>query len=180
MNSGRIESLFDLAAGQDGYFSTAQAVAEGVSRHTLAKAAARGAVVRLSRGVYRLARYPEISANSYLWRAILWTQVRTNVIATLSHETALLLHDLSDVNTEEIHITVPRALRVRRTPGRDIIVHRSDLAKHEVQYVDGFLTTTIERTLRDIARAGNSVLLHDALRDARMRGLTIPVELADA
>lgn len=170
---GTINSLYDLAEGQDGYFSTAQAEVEGVSRHTLAKAAARGILVRVSRGVYRLRRFPEISLHTHLWQAVLWPQVRTHVMATLSHYTALQLHELSDVNPEEAHITVPRVLRIKR-PHNSLIIHRADLAQHEVQYVDGLPTTTIERTLRDVAALGNSVVLHDALRGARARNLKIP------
>jgi predicted transcriptional regulator of viral defense system len=171
-----LTGLYDLAEGQDGYFSTAQAQAEGISRQTLAKAAKRGALVRLSRGVYRLGQYPEASSNAYLWQAVLWPQVRTHVLATLSHSTALLLHGLSDVNSEDIHITVPSALRIQRQ--HDLIIHNADLGKHEIQYVDGLPSTTVERTLRDVATMGNSVLLHDALRDARARKLPIPPELA--
>jgi predicted transcriptional regulator of viral defense system len=173
---GTIHSLYDLAEGQDGYFSTVQAEVEGVSRHTLAKAATRGILVRVSRGVYRLQQFPEVSLHAHLWQAVLWPQVRTRVMATLSHYTALQLHELSDVNTEDTHITVPRALRVKRAHN-SLIIHRADLERHEVQYVDGLPTTTVERTLRDIAALGNSVVLHDALRGARARNLNIPIEL---
>jgi predicted transcriptional regulator of viral defense system len=174
-----LADLYDLAEGQDGHFSTAQAHAEGVPRSLLARAAARGDLLHLSRGVYRLARYPEVSPHAHLWRAVLWPQVRTNVFATLSHQTALLLHDLSDVNSELTHITVPHALRMKREPPRDLVVHHADLQKHEVQYVDGLPTTTVERTLRDIASMGDDVVLHAALRDARARNLPIPPELAN-
>jgi len=174
-----LTALYDLAEGQDGYFSTTQAQAEGVSRHTLAKAAARGQLLRTSRGVYRLARYPEASQHSHLWQAVLWPQVRTNVLATLSHYTALQLHELSDVNPEYTHITVPCALRIKRKQPPDLVIHHADLRAHEVQYVDGLPTTTVERTLRDVAAMGNSVALHDALRDARARKLAIPRELAN-
>lgn len=174
-----LASLYDLAEGQDGYFSTAQAEAEGVSRHTLAKATTGGRLLRMSRGVYRLAHYPEVSKNAHLWQAILWPSVRTDILATLSHYTALQLHELSDVNPEQTHITVPRSLRIKRERPPHLAVHHADLKAHELQYVDGLPTTTVERTLRDVAALGNSVVLHDALRDARARNLPIPRELAN-
>ncbi len=130
--------------------------------------------------VYRLKHYPAVSNNAHLWEAILWPQVRTAVIGTLSHYTALRLHELSDVNPAETHITVPRSLRITRLRPRDLVVHNADLTKHEVEYVDGLPTTTVERTLRDIAALGNSVALNDALRDARTRNLRIPSELLNA
>jgi predicted transcriptional regulator of viral defense system len=175
-----LDHLYDLAEGQDGYFSTNQAEAEGVSRHTLAKAARRGPLLRISRGVYRLSRYPEMSQNAHLWQAVLWPQVRTDVLATLSHYTALRLHGLSEVNPEHTHITVPRTLRIKRQRPPELVIYHANLERHEVQYVDGLPTTTVERTLRDVAAMGNAVALHDALRDARSRNLPIPRELADA
>lgn len=176
---GTLADLYDLAEGQDGYFSTTQAESEGISRYTLAKAAKRGGLLRISRGVYRLTRYPEISQNAHLWAAVLWPQARTDVFATLSHYTALQLHNLSDVNPEQTHITVPTTLRIRRVPPRQLVVHHAKLEEHEVQYVDGLPATTVERTLRDVAAMGNSTVLHDALRDARARNLPIPRELAN-
>lgn len=179
MASRIIAKLYELAEGQDGYFSTFQADAEGVSRHALAKAAERGDVLRISRGVYRLAHFPVVSQNAHLWQAILWPQVRTQVVGTLSHYTALQLHELSDINPAQTHITVPRNLRIVRQRPQHLIVHNADLAKHEVEYVDGLPTTTVERTLRDVAALQNNVVLHDALRDARARNLRIPPELSN-
>ncbi len=169
--------LYEMAEGQDGYFSAFQANAEGISRQALADATTRGDLLRISRGVYRLTRYPEISQHAHLWQAILWPQVRTEVTGTLSHYTALQLHDLSDVNPAQTHITVPRAFRIKRETPNALVVHHADLAPHEVQYVDGLPATTVERTLRDVAALGNTVVLHDALRDARARKLRIPSEL---
>lgn len=174
-----LDKLYALAEGQDGYFSTLQANAEGVTRHALARAANGGRLLRVSRGVYRLSHYPEVSPNAHLWEAILWPQVRTHALGTLSHYTALQLHELSDANPAQTHITVPRSLRIKRKTPLELVVHHADLAKHDVQYVDGLPTTTVERTLRDIAALGNTVVLHDALRDARARRLQIPSELSN-
>lgn len=120
-----------------------------------------------------------LDEHAHLWQAILWPQVRTRVNATLSHYTALKLHELSDVNPEETHITVPRDLRIKRARPRFLVVHHADIAEHEIVFVDGLPTTSIERTLRDIATLGNAVVLHDALRDARVSNLTIPPELTN-
>jgi predicted transcriptional regulator of viral defense system len=41
---------------------------------------------------------------------------RPKVRGTISHESALALYGLSDVSPSKVHITLPPALRIRRTP----------------------------------------------------------------
>lgn len=169
--------LYDIAEARDGYFSTFEAESHGISNAALAKHAARGTLRRLSRGVYRLAHFPEMTPNSHLWAALLWPNSRSEVKTVLSHVTALRLHDLSDVNPDTTHVTVPVSLRIRRDAPTDLIIHHADLPDYDVEFVDGLPTTTVDRTLRDIAASGNAVILHDALRDARRLNLPIPREL---
>jgi predicted transcriptional regulator of viral defense system len=178
--SATYTSLYNLAEGQDGYFSAYQAKEAGVSPMAIVRATSAGAIARTSRGVYRLTHYPVTSERAHLWEAVLWPQVRKPYLGTLSHYTALRLHDLSDVNPETTHITVPTALRGKRTPPDLLVVHRADLRPYDVAMIDGLPTTTIERTLLDIAELDDPVVLHDALRDARRRKLPIPRELARA
>jgi predicted transcriptional regulator of viral defense system len=171
-------SLYKLAEGQDGYFSSYQAQQAAISRMILIRAAEAGVLERTSRGVYRLTHFPVISNNAHLWEAVLWPQVRKPYLGTLSHYTALQLHDLSNVNPEATHITVPMALRsARRTPPPLLVVHRADLKTYDIMNVDGLPVTTVERTLLDIAQMHDPVALADALRDARARRLPIPREL---
>ena len=47
--------LYEVAATQDGYFTTAQAAAVGYSRQLLAKHLAARRVTRVMRGIHRLA-----------------------------------------------------------------------------------------------------------------------------
>ena len=170
--------LYKLAEGQDGYFSSYQAHEAALPRMTLLRAAGAGVLERTSRGVYRLAHFPIISNNAHFWEAVLWPQVRKPYLGTLSHYTALQLHNLSDVNPETTHITVPMMLRSgRRTPPPLLIVHRADLEPYEITHVDGLPVTTVERTLLDIAQVNDPVALTDALRDARARRLRIPRKL---
>ncbi len=85
------DDLFDLAAGQDGLFSTAQAAEAGYSPQLLQKHLRAGRVRRVRRGVYRLVHFPpgehEDLAAVWLW---------SNRAGVFSHETALSLHELSD------------------------------------------------------------------------------------
>lgn len=169
--------LYDTAEAQDGYFSTQQAEGAGVSRVTLAKAVQRGTLERLSRGVYRLTRFPVLSANAQLWEAVLWPHVRTQQSGVLSHYTALQLHGLSDVNPAKVHITLPKAFRQMRRPPEWLAVHRADIGDHDVVLVDNLPTTSVPRTLYDIAKIGDRVAFADAMRDAQQRNLPLPEDL---
>ena len=169
--------LYKLAEGQDGYFSSYQAEEAAVPRMALLRAADTGVLERTSRGVYRLTHFPVISNNAHLWEAVLWPQVRKPYHGTLSHYTALQLHELSDVNPEATHITIPMTLRGRRSPPPLLVVHRAKLEAYDITHVDGLPVTTVERTLLDIAGMNDPVALSDALRDARARKLSIPREL---
>ena len=51
-------TLYQLAEPQAGYFTAAQALEAGVLQVRLAQLHQRGDIERVTRGVYRLARYP--------------------------------------------------------------------------------------------------------------------------
>lgn len=171
-------ALYELAEGQDGYFSALQAREAGLSPHTLTRATASGRITRLSRGVYRLTYFPTTGITAHYWESILWPQVRQNVLGVLSHYSALRLHELSDANPNQTHITVPRATRIRRDPPATLVVHYGDVPHYDVTHFAGLPVTTVERTLLDIAQMNDPVALHDAIRDAHERRLPIPRELA--
>ena len=51
-------TLYPLAEGQAGYFTAAQAREAGLHQVRLAQLHRRGDIERVTRGVYRLTRYP--------------------------------------------------------------------------------------------------------------------------
>ena len=74
----------------------------------------RGRLVRGSRGVYRLAHLPADRIPQYC-EAVLWAQASQGPErVALSHETALLLYGISDVNPARVKLTVPMSARLRR------------------------------------------------------------------
>jgi predicted transcriptional regulator of viral defense system len=95
-----------------------------------------------------------------------------DVQGVISHESALAFHELSDVSPSKIHITVPRALRIRRAVPRYLSVHHANLDPTEIEWHDGMPVTTPVRTIRDshAAHAGPA-LIRQAVDDARRRGL---------
>ena len=164
--------LYEIAEGQLGYFTAAQAKAAGVLQVRLAQLHDSGDVERVSRGVYRLVRYPSSPLGQYM-EAALWPQVRRGpgVRGTISHASALSLYGLSDVSPAQVHLTLPAADRVRRTVPRQFVVHYADLAPGDVQEVEGIPVTTPERTIRDVhADHLGPALVRQAIDDGRRTG----------
>ncbi len=171
------ETVYSLAEDQMGYVTAAQAAAAGIARAHLVMMERRGALERVSRGVYRLVHFPVSPLAQYM-QATLWPYDRTGrveerVRGVLSHETALALHELSDVAPPKVHITVPAAYRVQRAIPAYLIVHRADLAPDEMTALEGMPIVTPERAIRDgiAAHLGPALLgqaIDDGLRSGRL------------
>jgi predicted transcriptional regulator of viral defense system len=171
------ETVYSLAEDQMGYVTAAQAAAAGVRQPTLVMMARRGTLERVSRGVYRLVHFPGHPLAQYM-QATLWPydragRVEGRVRGVLSHETALALHELSDVAPPKVHITVPAAYRVQRAVPRYLVVHRADLRPDEVTALEGMPIVTPERAIRDgiAAHLGPALLgqaIDDGLRSGRL------------
>lgn len=96
-----------------------------------------------------------------------------------SHETALALHGLGDVNPARIHLTVPP--RFRRQLPSGIVVHRGIVPTDEWEERDGYRVTTPLRTQMDIAVSPASwPFLAPAARDALHGGLVRRRQLLEA
>ena len=167
------DKVHALALEQHGVFTSEQATRLGVDKRSLVTMAARGHLERLAHGMYRDRGTPETRWTPYM-RAVLWP-FRTP--AVLSHETALALMELSDVNPSAIHITVPRLFRTKRTPPPGVIVHRQDLVEAEITSVEGLPTTTAEKSIRDCAMENlGPALIRQALDDAQKNGWATTAE----
>ena len=164
-------TLYELAEGQAGYFTAAQARIAGLHPVRLVQLENTEDIERLSRGVYRLARYP-ISPYGQYMEAALWPQVRRPEIrGTISHESALAMYGLSDVSPAKIHITLPSGLRIRRAPPEHLVIHHADLDPTDVQVVEGIPVTTAERAIRDVHAAHlGDALVRQAIEDGRRTG----------
>ena len=168
-------ALYEIAAAQDGYFTTEQAAAAGYSPQLLAHHLAARRVVRVRRGVYRLVHFP---AGDHEDLTVVW--LWSELTGVFSHQTALALHELSDVLPAQVHITLPEAWRKRRLRVPDgLVLHYRDVAKHEQRWFGPVPATTPLRTLEDCAADHlPPELLRAAAREALERGLVARDELA--
>jgi predicted transcriptional regulator of viral defense system len=161
-------AVYEVAADQFGYFTAAQAREAGVSPMALVMMERRQTVERVSRGVYRLQQFPHSPLAEYM-EAALWPVGITGVI---SHESALALYGVSDVNPSRIHITLPTTHRVRREPPLRLKLHHADLGDDDRTIFEGIPVTTMMRTIRDCrAAAVGAEILAQALREGEREGL---------
>jgi predicted transcriptional regulator of viral defense system len=111
--------------------------------------AARGRLERAGRGVYRVPVLPR-GEHDDLAAAVAWAAGR----GVVSHESALQLHGLADVNPSRIHLTVPRNNHPRAAGGAMHRTHRRELAASDITQVDFLPVSTVVRTVRDCIVAG--------------------------
>ena len=163
--------LYELAEPQSGYFTAAQARAAGLHQVRLVQLERSEDLERVSRGVYRLTRYPISPLGQYM-EAALWPQVRRpGAQGIVSHESALAVYGISDVSPAKVHITLPATLRIRRKPPEFLALHYADLEPQDVQQIEGVPVTTAERAIRDVhASHIGPALVAQAIADGRRTG----------
>lgn len=111
---------------------------------------------------------------------MLWSRNRAGVTqATVSHESALSIYELSDVLPSAYHLTVPFGFR--KSPPAGVHLYFANMANEDIRRRDGFRITTPLRTLIDVAGSGLSPeLLEAATQEALQRGLVLHKALTDA
>ncbi|HEY0186595.1 MAG TPA: type IV toxin-antitoxin system AbiEi family antitoxin domain-containing protein [Cellulomonas sp.] len=148
----------ELAAGQWGLLTTAQAEREGLTRLQLVRLTDASVLERVDRGVYATASSPtEHRALRAAWLTLDPTRTAEERLAdpiaagVASHTSAAGLHRLGDLLDDEPELTLSR----RKQSRRRIRLHRLPLAVDDVTLVDGIPTTTVERTVADLLRDGH-------------------------
>jgi predicted transcriptional regulator of viral defense system len=165
--------LFDLAEQQQGFFTTKQAKAAGFAENTHPYHVQAGNWIREHRGIYRLALFPAPDRpDLVLWS--LWSRNRKEEVeGVYSHQTALSLYELSDLNPAKLHMTVPTSFRRNSDIPGIVVLHYRDLLKSEIQDGPGYNYTKPLRTILDLIDAGTveRTFIRQALRQAVDRGL---------
>jgi predicted transcriptional regulator of viral defense system len=165
--------LYEAAEVQQGFFTTKQAKAAGFSESTHPYHVRVGNWIREHRGIYRLALFPPTEhPDLVLWA--LWSRNRNEeVLGVYSHQTALSLYDLSDLNPARLHMTVPRRFRRNSEVPGVVVLHYADLPEAEVETAQGFKFTCPLRSILDLLEADtvSRSFLRQALRQALDRGL---------
>ncbi|MCL2783174.1 MAG: hypothetical protein FWD80_04280, partial [Propionibacteriaceae bacterium] len=122
-----------------------------------------------SHGVYRFPQWP-VSANDNLMQAVLWT---LDTLAVLSHDTALDVWDLCDVNPSRIHVTIPKQRPLRRAATPELyVIHRETLDDGERSWWQQIPTVTPAAAIRQgIVDGLRPSLITQAIEQALTRNL---------
>src|ERR1700684_1319839 len=174
--------LYEIAETQQGFFTTKQAKAVGFAENTHPYHIQVGNWIRENRGIYRLSSFPRGDRpDLMLWS--LWSRNRREANqGVYSHQTALSLHDLSDVMPAKLHMTVPRSFRRNSEIPRVLVLHLADLLQGDIGVAHGVRVTKPMRTILDLLEGGEvaPAILRQALREGLRRGLIRRSEIAEA
>lgn len=175
------DALFEVAEAQQGYFTSKQAASVGYLLGSQAHHVKSGNWVRVERGIYRLTHFPQ-SPEEQLVIYSLWSRNRTGQPeGVYSHQTALSIHELSDVNPAKLHLTVPVTFRRTARVPRVLVLHRAMLHQNDVDQRHGFAVTRPLRAIVDLARVDSVShdIIEQALTEGRRRGLIAGQEISE-
>ena len=165
--------LLEIAQSQQGFFTTKQAIRAGFAERVHAYHVNAGNWIREHRGLYRLSDFATAERpDLMLW--YLWSQNRREIPeGVYSHNTALSLHELSDLMPSKLHMTVPTDFRRSSAIPEILVLHRAHLESSDVQEIHGVRVTRALRTIVDLLRGGNvdRSQLKLAVDEAIRRGL---------
>jgi predicted transcriptional regulator of viral defense system len=174
--------LYEIAEGQQGFFTTKQAKAVGFAENTHPYHVQAGNWIREHRGVYRLASFPRGERpDLMLWS--LWARNRGEADqGVYSHQTALSLLDLSDIMPAKLHMTVPKHFRRNSEIPRVLVLHFADLPQSDIGVAHGVRLTRPMRTILDLLEGGEVPLatLQQAVHEGLRQGLIRRSEIAEA
>lgn len=111
--------------------------------------AERGQLERRGNALYRFPLAPPGPLDAYMEAAL----CPRGVEGVISHESALELYELSDVHPRRIHVTVPRAYRIRRQVPAVYRIHHEDLRPRNVGRLEGIPIVTPEHAVRQAHKA---------------------------
>lgn len=168
---GRVYTeLLDLAQDQHGYLRTEDVREAGFNPKRLVDYERRGVAERVAYGVYRMKAIQSDDLEEYM-RAALWPKGA----GILSHETALDLYELCDVNPAGIDMTVPRAYRTHRPVPTLYRLHRRDLESEQTGRLRGLpIVTPLRAILDGIDAHVRGELIEQAIQTAAQQTLITP------
>ena len=174
--------LYETAEAQQGFFTTKQAKAAGFAENTHPYHVQVGNWVREHRGIYRLAQFPQADRpDLVVWS--LWSKNRNQETeGVYSHQTALSLHDLSDLNPSQLDMTVPTKFRRNSEIPGILVLHFADIPAGDVEMAQGVNFTRPLRTILDLMEADTveHSFIRQALRQALHRGLITRQQIRSA
>lgn len=179
MTNNKKLRLFELAALQQGFFTAKQAVKAGYSYRMQSHYRQKGEWLEIDRGVFRLAQFPHSPDEDYV-RWSLWSRGRDGQPqAVISHDSALSIHELSDIMPAKIHLTVPSGFRKKKPKG--CFFHQGNVSNDAKEQREGYFVTTPLKTIIDSAESNFSMdYLEQAIRQACDKGMLQLIDIVSS
>lgn len=187
MRTAVLTAATNLAAGQWGLLTTAQAQSAGISRMQLTRMVEAGVLERIAHGVYAT---PAVLGDELLplratWLALQPARPMVERLAdptgagVVSHASAAALHRMGDLVADEHELTLPHRYQSTRAGLR---VHRGDLPPGDVTVVAGLPVTSVPRTIVDLLGTGHDLehvgqVAADGVRQHLIEGRSLALAL---
>lgn len=154
--------LRELANTQGGYFTARQAEGLGFVRNHHSYNVSTGKWTREAHGIYRLVGVPVGNPaidELHLW--LLWTMGRkaNSPRGAIAYETALVVHGLSDLMLNKVHLTVPKDFRPSVIPTA-VVLHHENRAETEISEREGLRVVCPFLAVIDLIREGRVSVEH--------------------
>lgn len=162
----------EIALGEYGFITTKDAVAAGVPAVELRKLAARGALVHVAYGIYRVTDAPGSPFDQFA-EALL----RAGDGAYLRGDSVLALFGLADVNPRKIRVVAPKRTRAKMPALMELTAPPHGEAPNLTRY-EGLLAMRVADAILDCRGRIERNRLLEAARDARKEGLVTRAEYA--
>lgn len=92
----------------------------------------------------------------------------------MSHNSALVVHELCEINPTKVHITIPHHYRISKAGMERYAIHRADLEYNETTRLGAITVTTIMRTLTDSLESVPGLSCAPGDRDSAVSGIDSP------
>lgn len=159
------EHIFREHGGQ---LRMSEAIALGITRYMLYSLRDRGAIVPVTRGVYRLAELPPITNPDLVTVSLRFP----NAVICLT--SALAYHSMTTQIPHEVSVAIPRGARIPRLDYPPLRVHKFSNAAHqsgvEEHRIDGVIVHIYspEKTLADCFKFRNKIGMDVVLEALRL------------
>ncbi len=156
---GRVwEEAFEVAVNQYGFITFSNIRDMGADPARLRRWYGSGKIEKKGHGIYRFRQVPASPLDAYML-ATLWPSGK----GVLSHETALELHELCDIDPAKIHLTLPMSYRPRRKGAEPYVLYHERLDTNEIGRHEGIPIVTPVVAIRQAIR---SAVPTDLIRQA--------------
>ncbi len=162
-------TLFEIAEAQEGLFTAKQAEVTGFDKRNHSYHVRVGNWIREHRGIYRLANFPRSPYEQYiLWS--LWSRNRDDEPQGIySGQTALSIHELSDLMPAKLHMSVPKAFRRNSRLPKVLVLHYEDIPAADCVTMRGFRVQRPLAAVIELFESGE--VSEDILRQAVQEGV---------